>query len=295
MEEKTYVQSVCKSRIVRFERQLSAGFTLIELLVVISIIALLMAIMMPALSKVRNSAQITVCGSNLKQIATGLNLYASDQGQYPTRNVGFPRLADRKVRGAASSNDMRQMVVKYIASEGSGLLHCPAVRSKKAETRPGIVETAVYSNHVDDEDRAKWARYFTIATFDPDTGASYGGEPAYMMTYNVFAGLGGDNDYSAGMSYDWKNSGNVQTNRSPKIQGSSKDVIAADMQERWNANGGLSRSNHAKTWESADAPGGKLVFVSANVACGDGHVELRKELKNWVQRKTSSLTSRFDY
>jgi prepilin-type N-terminal cleavage/methylation domain-containing protein/prepilin-type processing-associated H-X9-DG protein len=52
------------------------GFTLIELLVVISIIALLMAIMMPALNKVRASAQSTVCKSNLRQLGLGLRFYA---------------------------------------------------------------------------------------------------------------------------------------------------------------------------------------------------------------------------
>ncbi|MGE4286803.1 MAG: type II secretion system protein, partial [Phycisphaerae bacterium] len=43
------------------------GFTLIELLVVISIIAMLMAIMMPALGKARESARMTLCKTNLKQ------------------------------------------------------------------------------------------------------------------------------------------------------------------------------------------------------------------------------------
>ncbi|AQQ70972.1 PilD-dependent protein PddA [Limihaloglobus sulfuriphilus] len=58
--------------------QLKYGFTLIELLVVISIIALLMAILMPALSKVRNSAKVLTCKANSKQIATLVTLYRTD-------------------------------------------------------------------------------------------------------------------------------------------------------------------------------------------------------------------------
>jgi prepilin-type N-terminal cleavage/methylation domain-containing protein/prepilin-type processing-associated H-X9-DG protein len=54
------------------------GFTLIELLVVISIIALLMAILMPALSKAREVAKRAVCMSNLRQIGIGVNTYTTE-------------------------------------------------------------------------------------------------------------------------------------------------------------------------------------------------------------------------
>ena len=51
------------------------GFTLIELLVVISIIALLLSILMPALSKVKDQAKTVVCSANLRQISIGLQMY----------------------------------------------------------------------------------------------------------------------------------------------------------------------------------------------------------------------------
>ncbi|AQT68088.1 putative major pilin subunit [Anaerohalosphaera lusitana] len=54
------------------------GFTLIELLVVIAIIALLMSIMMPALSMVKERARRVTCGSNLKQVGISLFTYAQD-------------------------------------------------------------------------------------------------------------------------------------------------------------------------------------------------------------------------
>ncbi|OXU15309.1 type II secretion system protein [Sedimentisphaera salicampi] len=54
------------------------GFTLIELLVVISVIALLISIIMPALSEARKMAQKTTCGSNLRQWGIALSSYSND-------------------------------------------------------------------------------------------------------------------------------------------------------------------------------------------------------------------------
>ena len=54
------------------------GFTLIELLVVISIIALLVSILMPALSKARAMARRSACSSNMHQNGLTLQLYAND-------------------------------------------------------------------------------------------------------------------------------------------------------------------------------------------------------------------------
>ncbi|AQQ70710.1 putative major pilin subunit [Limihaloglobus sulfuriphilus] len=60
------------------------GFTLIELLVVISIIALLMAILMPALGRVRRMAKTMTCAANLKQIGLYIPLYqVGNDGKVP--------------------------------------------------------------------------------------------------------------------------------------------------------------------------------------------------------------------
>ena len=70
------------------------GFTLIELLVVIAIIALLLAILMPALSRVKQQARSSACKANMHSWAQIWAMYCQDNdGYFPEehRNVGWPR------------------------------------------------------------------------------------------------------------------------------------------------------------------------------------------------------------
>lgn len=60
----------------------SKGFTLIELLVVVAIIAVLMAILLPALNRAREQAKAVTCASNVRQMATGFQGYSTEWGGY---------------------------------------------------------------------------------------------------------------------------------------------------------------------------------------------------------------------
>lgn len=148
------------------------GFTLIELLVVIVIIALLMAILLPALQRVRKQARAVVCQTNLKQWASSLALYAQDNdGRFPCDWESMMWILSGRYVSLANPDEPKE----FHPIQTKGIALCP-MATRTSDDLPTSMSSCTVGSQTVQVTTRRGSRFIAweIISFSPPFRCSYG-------------------------------------------------------------------------------------------------------------------------
>lgn len=130
----------CFKRLAAWEKMDVLRFTMVELLVTIAVIAILTAILFPALGNAKNAAKQTICVSNLKQWAQAFASYSASNNDYlPSLNsVGYGANGEWYTNQLVNDGDLPepQWGVKLMGNASKGIWRCPFVNDGNLLTAP---------------------------------------------------------------------------------------------------------------------------------------------------------------
>jgi prepilin-type processing-associated H-X9-DG protein/prepilin-type N-terminal cleavage/methylation domain-containing protein len=244
------------------------AFTLVELLVVIGIISVLISIVFPAATRIRQRAQAVVCMSNLRQIGIGLTAYREQTRYYPACFVQIGLTFERYTIWAPR--------LRSFLGGNQAVFHCPSRDGRSIWTT--------------EAPSAKWPRankFYTGFGYELDEPLLDASSP-FSYGYNAGWGYGhggietGNLGLGALIWADPEFDSPLREIRAGKIKVPSEMVAIADSKSdgpmpaeiRW-AGGWVSEGI-----ESIYGPVGRIHSNGANILFCDGHVQWI--LKNYI-------------
>ena len=148
-------EGLCQPDFVKALNPRRFGFTLIELLVVIAILALLAALLLPALARAKDHAKRIQCVSNLKQIVIGFRVFALDrEGYFPWHSSP----SDGGTYGPAAGQSWNNYLAASNEMDTPKILRCPSDTATKATAFNWSSATDGFANSAN---RGNALSYFT--------------------------------------------------------------------------------------------------------------------------------------
>ncbi len=222
-----------------FKRKSKSGFTLVELLVVIAIIALLVSILLPALSAAKEQARRVLCSGHLHSMSVGVAMYSDDYSGEPPPNWHSNREENKEY----ISNPWQSYIARFVGYRDSAGNPKPIQLAHLYDG--GFIETAKTFYCPSQDNKNIYTIFYSYEHYDIEPGEDWSFPPVGSFDNNLIRAA-----YNYWLNgREWEEMGDK--------------VLIVDVIQQWEAIAHVSGS---------DEPSG------LNALFGGGHVEFANDL-----------------